>query len=47
MVYEDPAYPLSVHLLSPIKGANLNQQKDFNSAVRSVCEAVEGALAMF
>ena len=41
-LYGDPAYPISVHLLGPFQGKNLNpQQTDFNAAMSEVRESVE------
>ena len=41
-IYGDPAYPLSVHLQAPFRGANLTQdQKRFSTAMSSVRTSVE------
>ena len=41
-IYGDPAYPLSVHLQSPFRGANLNPLEErYNQAMSSVRVSVE------
>ena len=41
-IYGDPAYPLSVHLQAPFRGAALNQdEKDYNKAMSGVRVTVE------
>ena len=41
-IYGDPAYPFSVHLQAPFRGANLTQdQKRFSTAMSSVRTSVE------
>ena len=41
-IYGDPAYPVTLHVQGPFKGAHLNNaQKDFNASMRSVRVTVE------
>ena len=41
-IYEDPAYPLSIHLQAPFRGAHLtDERKRYNKAVSSVRVSVE------
>ena len=41
-IYEDPAYPLSIHLQAPCRGAHLtDEQKRYNKAMSSVRVSVE------
>ena len=41
-IYGDPAYPVTLHVQGPFKGAHLNNaQKDFNASMSRVRVAVE------
>ena len=41
-IYGDPAYPVTLHVQGPFKGAHLNNaQKDFNASMSTVRVAVE------
>ena len=41
-IYGDPAYPISLHVQGPFRGAQLNNaQKDFNRSMSSVRVTVE------